>query len=80
MDEKTFIYQRLKYLTDENERMLKLIEQVSDVQAKQMNIIENLVDKINEIGSTDYYKKQKAYSDFEDITNKIKFMRGIVNK
>lgn len=72
MDEKQYIYGRLKFLSDE-------IDQLTDVVEQQSKLIGNLVKVIGEIQSPEYMNKQMKVAEMVDINKKIEFIR-MMNK
>ena len=73
MNEQEFIYGKLKYLTESVDILLNAVEQ-------QHMIIDDLVKIVSEMQSPEYARKQANVAKAADITDKIIFMREMMNK
>lgn len=80
MDEKAYIYARLKYLNDEIETIHATLDRILDTQEKNMFALEKLADKVNEISSPEYIKNANHYNDMKDVMDKVEFMRSLAKK
>lgn len=78
MDEKEFIYGRLKYLTDEVHRLDESIEKLMEYQEKILDNVSKLLTIIERIASTEFIKQQNAKIQAEDMANKIKYINDML--
>ncbi|MGK4040792.1 hypothetical protein AB0Y20_00725 [Heyndrickxia oleronia] len=77
MDEKQYIYSRLKYLSDELELITTTVEDLINLQEEVANTVKLLVDRMDEISSPEYLKKINKYNDTLDVMEKIKYIRSL---
>lgn len=70
MDEQTFIYSKLKYLTDSVEILTGTVEKQSKMIGKLTEIIEQMM-------SPEYASKQAKIAEMVDVAEKIKYMREL---
>lgn len=75
MDEKEFIYQRLKYLTNEIHRLDESITKLMEYQEKTLNHISKLFAIIEKVASTEFIKQQNEKIQVEEMNDKIKYLR-----
>lgn len=78
MDEKEFIYQRLKYLTDEVYRLDESITKLMEYQEKTLNYISKLFAIIEKVASTEFIKQQNEKIQVEEMNDKIKYIRDLL--
>lgn len=77
MDEKTFLYQSIKHLNEENQRLTGLIEKLLSGQESLLQIIDKLDKRIDQVSSPEYIRKVSNLNDYEDILEKVKFIKGL---
>lgn len=77
MDEKTFIYQRLNFLSTELENTLKIISKLLDNQEKLQESILKLNEKVDKVTSPEYIQKVNEHIDAKQLIKKIDYLKGL---
>lgn len=80
LNENEYIYKRLKFLSDEIENLINVVEGVVAHQEELIKIIDQLTTKVNVATSPETIRKINKYNEMNDMVDKINLMKKLTKK